>query len=121
MSYGRVCQADLPPSNLLPSTASLRKQDPDIDAIFFTGDVMAVGAEQECLCRGRKVPDRIAIVGFDDQEIAAEAVPPPKTVRVAREEIGRMAAHMLLERLHGKTLDSEIVDVGFRLIERDSA
>ena len=43
------------------------------------------------------------------------------TVRVAREEIGRVAAQMLLNRLHGKTVDPQVVDVGFRLIERDSA
>jgi LacI family gluconate utilization system Gnt-I transcriptional repressor len=99
----------------------LLKQDPDIDAVFFTGDVMAVGAELECLRRGWKVPDRIAIAGFDDQEIATEAVPALTTVRVAREEIGRRAAQMVLDRLHGKTVDPKIVDVGFRLIARDSA
>jgi LacI family gluconate utilization system Gnt-I transcriptional repressor len=66
---------------------------------------MDAGAEQECLRRGWKVPERIAIAGFDDQEIAAEAVPALTTVRIAREEIGCVAAQMLLDRLHGKTVD----------------
>ena len=39
------------------------KQDPDVDAVFFTGDVMAVGAELECLRRGWKVPEKIHFWG----------------------------------------------------------
>jgi LacI family gluconate utilization system Gnt-I transcriptional repressor len=100
---------------------TLLERAPDTDAVFFTADMMAVGAELECLRRGWKVPERIAIAGFDDQEIAQEAFPPLTTIRIPREEIGRVAGQMLLDRLHGKSVAPKIVDVGFRLIERESA
>ncbi len=99
----------------------LLSRAPDTDAVVFTADVMAVGAELECLRRGWKVPERIAIVGFDDQEIAQEACPALTTIHIPRGEIGRVAGQMLLDRLHEKTLTSKRVDVGFRLIERGSA
>lgn len=99
---------------------TLLQRDPRIDAVFFTSDVIAVGAELECLRRGWSVPGRIAIAGFDDQDIASETVPALTTVRVFRREIGALAGQMLLDRLDGKTVDPRIVDVGFRLIERES-
>jgi LacI family gluconate utilization system Gnt-I transcriptional repressor len=100
---------------------TLLKRDPRIVAVFFSSDMMAIGAELECLHRGWKVPERIAIAGFDDQDIAREAVPALTTIRVPREEIGRVAGQMLLDRLHGKSVAPKIIDVGFRLIERESA
>ncbi len=97
------------------------KRDPRTDAIFFTTDVLAVGAQLECLRRGWDVPGRIAIAGFDDQEIASQMIPPLTTVRVPRREIGALAAQMLLDRLDGKRVDPKTVDVGFQVIERESA
>lgn len=100
---------------------TLLKQDPHVDAVFFTSDVLAVGAQFECLRRGWKIPEQFAIAGFDDQDIASEAVPALTTVHVPREKIGCLAGQMLLDRASGKAVDPKIVDVGFRLIERESA
>jgi LacI family transcriptional regulator, gluconate utilization system Gnt-I transcriptional repressor len=100
--------------------STLLNRDPSIDAVFFTADVMAGGAELECLRRGWRAPERIAIAGFDDQEIAREAFPALTAIRIPREEIGRLAGQMLLDRLHGKEVTPKIVDVGFRLIDRES-
>ncbi len=99
---------------------TLLTRDPRIDAVFFASDVLAVGASLECLRRGWAVPDRIAIAGFDDQEIASEAIPRLTTIRVPREEIGHYAAEMLVGRLGGQKIEKRIVDVGFKLIVRES-
>lgn len=90
-------------------------------AVFFGADDSAVGALLACQRRGWAVPGKVGIVGFDDQEIAAEAIPPLTTMRVPREEIGRRAGQMLVDRLDGKLVEPRRVDVGFSLIERSSA
>lgn len=100
---------------------ALLARDARIDAVFFASDVLAVGALLECLRRGWRVPNRIAIAGFDDQEIAAQAIPPLTTVRVPREEIGRKAGEMLVARLEERPVEPPIVDVGFQIVPRESA
>jgi LacI family transcriptional regulator, gluconate utilization system Gnt-I transcriptional repressor len=90
-------------------------------AVFFAGDVWAVGALLECHRRGWEVPGKVGIAGFDDQEMATESIPPLTTIRVPREEIGRRAGQMLVDRLDGKPVEPRRVDVGFSLIERGSA
>ena len=92
-----------------------------VDALQFGNDILAVGALLECQRRGIKVPGDIAISGFDDLAIAAFAVPPLTTVRIDRGEIGRRAGKMLLQRLSGSKVTAKIVDIGFEIIERQSA
>jgi LacI family gluconate utilization system Gnt-I transcriptional repressor len=99
----------------------LLDRDSQLDAVFFTSDVLAVGAQFECLRKGWSVPGRIAIAGFDDQDIASEVVPALTTVHVPRELIGSLAGRMLLDRASGKTVAPKTVDVGFRVVMRESA
>lgn len=91
------------------------------EAVFFAGDVWAVGALLECERRSWPVPERVAIVGFDDQTMAAEIIPPLTTVRVPRAEIGSRAAEMLLDRLRGMSVGPRTEDLGFRIVARASA
>jgi LacI family transcriptional regulator, gluconate utilization system Gnt-I transcriptional repressor len=101
--------------------ASLLERRRPVQAVFFAGDVWAVGALLECKRRDWPVPQRVAIVGFDDQAMAAEVIPPLTTVRVPRAEIGRRAAEMLLDRLRGKSAGPrKKVDLGFRIVARAS-
>lgn len=100
---------------------TLLDRDPRIDAVFFTSDVMAIGALLECQRRGWPIPDRVAIAGFDDQDMASRTVPPLTTVRLPRYEIGRLAGQMLLDRLGGRGIQAKVVNVGFQLMDRKSA
>jgi len=99
----------------------LRQCEPRPDAVFFAGDVWAAGALYECARRGWSVPAEVAIAGFDDHAIASETVPTLTTVKVRRGEIGRRAAHLLLDRLHNRVVESKIIDVGYFIIPRESA
>jgi LacI family gluconate utilization system Gnt-I transcriptional repressor len=92
---------------------------PDVDAIFFAGDVLAIGALFETQRRGWKVPGRVAIAGFDDLDILQHTVPRLTCLRLPRLEIGRRSAEALLERMRG---GSEAVrqDLGFEIIQRES-
>lgn len=98
----------------------LLSREARLDAAFFAGDVWAAGAPFECQRRGRPVPGRLAIAGLDNQGIASEICPQRTTISVLREEIGRRATSMLLDRLDGKDVGPKIVDVEFELIVRKS-
>jgi DNA-binding LacI/PurR family transcriptional regulator len=68
-------------------------------AVFCANDLIALGVLQEVTRRGLRVPDDIAIVGYDDIEFAAAAAVPLSSVRQPREELGRTAATLLLEEV----------------------
>ncbi len=59
----------------------LLTDDPDLDAVFAANDLMAIGAMQALRQAGRRVPDDVAVVGFDDIEAASFTEPPLTTVR----------------------------------------
>lgn len=79
--------------------ATLLARRPDLDAVFAASDVMAAGARRVLREHGRKVPDDVAIVGYDDSPLARHMDPPLTSVRQATEEMGRAMARVLLEQL----------------------
>lgn len=94
---------------------------PDTDAVFFASGNMAIGGLMECQRCGWAVPERIAIAGFDDNELAAQVPPGLTTVRVPRHDIGRRAAELLMQRMQGTRTAERRVDLGFEIVERGSA
>ena len=97
------------------------ERHPECTALFAASEVRAIGALLECQRRGWKVPERIAIAGFNDAGLGAHLVPALTTVRIAREEIGRLAARMILDRLEGLAIAEPVVDVGYEVVVRESA
>lgn len=75
--------------------------DPDIDAVFAASDLMAIGAMRAIEQSGRRVPDDVAVVGFDDLREAELTVPQLTTVRQPLADLGRTMAQRLLERVAG--------------------
>lgn len=69
------------------------------DAIFTGDDEAAVGALMALQAAGKRVPEEISVVGFDDQRLAAILNPPLTTVRAPTEEVGREAARQLIQLL----------------------
>ena len=94
---------------------------PDVDAIFFVNDILAIGALFEAHRMGVDVPGSIAIAGFGDYDSADSTVPRLTTVRVPRHEIGFRASQLLVRRLAGEPIESTVVDVGFEIMSRESA
>ena len=92
----------------------------DIDAIFFSSDTLAIGAIQECHRRGWPVPQRIAIAGYGDMDLAAQLFPTLTTVRVQRYQMGRRAVQQLLARLNGEAHLPNVVSLGFEIVDRES-
>jgi len=98
----------------------IRAQRPAVDAIFFNNDDLAHGALLAALREGVAVPDKLAIVGFNDLPESAWTVPPLTTVRTPRAAVGRRAAELLLARLGGEAPRPAHVDLGFELVVRES-
>jgi LacI family gluconate utilization system Gnt-I transcriptional repressor len=98
----------------------LTGRHPDIDAIFCSSDTLAIGAIQECHRRGWKIPDRIAIAGYGDMDLAAQLYPRLTTVRVQRYEMGRRAVRQMLARLNGEPHLPDVVSLGFEIVDRES-
>lgn len=68
-------------------------------AVFCANDMLALGLLQELVLRGVRVPDDIAIVGFDDLDWASAATVPLTSVRQPRELLGRTAIRMILDEI----------------------
>lgn len=94
--------------------------EPPSDAGFFIGVDQAAGAALECRRSGWKVPGRIAIATFDDNESAEHADPGITALSIPRYELGRQAALLVLESLDAGPLEPRTVDVGFQLQARQS-
>jgi LacI family transcriptional regulator len=65
--------------------------------VFCANDMLALGVLQEMTRRRLRVPDELAIVGYDDIDFAAAAAVPLSSVRQPRDELGRAAAELLIE------------------------
>jgi DNA-binding LacI/PurR family transcriptional regulator len=81
---------------------ALLARHPDLDAVFAASDLMAAGALQVLREAGRRVPEDVAVVGFDDSPFAASTVPPLSSVRQPIEEWGREMTRVL-----GAGIDAE--------------
>ena len=81
----------------------LLARDPRVDAVFVASDLMALGVLRALRRAGRRVPEDVAVVGFDGLASVAELWPEPSltTVRQPIPEMGRAVARMLAERLGG--------------------
>ncbi|MEY9854736.1 DNA-binding LacI/PurR family transcriptional regulator [Catenulispora sp. GAS73] len=101
--------------------ASLLNARPNLDAVFAASDLMAAGALR-ALCRaGRRVPDDVAVVGFDDAPLAAHTRPPLTTVRQPVEDMGAAMARQLLRGIADGAGLVEPVILGTTLVRRGSS
>lgn len=117
---GLTVETDVGIVNGAKAFVELIGNHPDMDAVFCTGDLLAVGCILEAQRRGISVPGDMGVAGYDDIELAQEFIPPLTTVRMQRYEIGTTAAGMLLDRFHGIEPASRIVDLGFEIVVRGS-
>lgn len=101
--------------------AQLLRDHPDCDAVFFCNDDLAQGGLLAALRLGVKVPDRVAVAGFNDLSGSDQMLPPLTTVATPRGAIGEASAQMLLALMRGETPTRSSVDLGFELRVRASS
>lgn len=90
-------------SDAYNATCQLLTQHPDVDAIVAANDLMALSAARAALAMGFRVPDDIAITGFDDAREATQHSPALTTVRKPVSEIATASAEHLLELIADKS------------------
>lgn len=97
----------------------LLRKFPEVDAVFCANDAMALGAIDAIRESGKSVPDDIAIIGFDDSYLAKNSKPALTTVKQDIVRLGEEAARMILAKLRGSFVDSEILPC--ELVIRETA
>ncbi len=104
------------------SAAALLMTWPDAPtAIFAVSDTLAIGVIKWLRSVARRVPDDVAVVGFDDISLAAQIDPPLTTIAQPMRELGETAARLLLQRLANRSANVPGVLLPHRLVVRRSA
>jgi LacI family gluconate utilization system Gnt-I transcriptional repressor len=94
---------------------------PDLDAIFCCNDDLAHGAIYQCQRRSIRVPEQLAICGFNDLPPSAWMNPSLTTIATPRYRVGFEAASLLRALIRGETPTHAQVDLGFTVMARESA
>jgi len=128
----RISTAGLPPDESLVEVADfslgggrtamerLLAREPSIDAVFVASDLMAVGAVAALTSAGRRIPDDVAVVGFDDSPLALSTDPNLSSVQQPIEEMGREIVRLLLEEIRTPGPARHVV-LGTSLVVRGSS
>jgi LacI family gluconate utilization system Gnt-I transcriptional repressor len=95
--------------------------DPKPDVIVCGSDLLAQGLIVEAYAAGKRVPQDVAIIGFGNLSIAGEMRPTITSVDLDGARIGREAVGVLRRRAAGEKITNRVIDVGFRVIARESA
>lgn len=108
------------PSSGFEGTRKLMRMAEPPDAIFCANDMMAVGCYDALKESGRRIPEDVAVVGFDDREIAQFMRPPLTTLVLPHYEMGAIAAGLLIDQASGLNTVHNQIKVECPLIERAS-
>jgi LacI family transcriptional regulator len=106
--------------NVASSTESIFRRHPDVTAIFGCNDVYTIDAMRAAQATGRRVPDDLSCIGFDDIELAAQISPPLTTMAVDKVSMGRLAVQTLSYRIAWPEAARVLTVVRPDLIERSS-
>jgi DNA-binding LacI/PurR family transcriptional regulator len=99
----------------------LLARSPDVDGVFIASDLMAHGALSVLRRHGRRVPDDVAVVGFDDSSAALACDPPLTTVRQPVEDMAAEMARILLRQIERSDVPPSPVVFEPTLVVRGSA
>jgi len=102
----------------------LEKHGLNFTAIFTANDQMAIGAIKALKDKGIIVPNEVSVVGFDDSYISPYVIPPLTTIKQQREEMGKVAAQLLLDRIayqDKKERTPRQIIIPVELVKRESA
>jgi LacI family transcriptional regulator len=91
-----------------------------VTAIFAANDLMAIGALRGIAARGLRVPEDVAVVGFDDIALAMYTEPPLTTVKQPVREIGKLATELIMARVNGERKEPQSRRLKTSLIVRGS-
>ncbi len=91
-----------------------------MDAVFAASDLMGLAALRVLRASGRRVPEDVAVVGYDDSTVAEHAEPPMTSVNQPTELMGREMARLLVDRITGETTEPVRLVLETHLMVRES-
>jgi DNA-binding LacI/PurR family transcriptional regulator len=94
--------------------------NPDCDGIFCDSDLIAIHTIQALHKAGKKVPEDVQVIGFDDIELAEIFKPKLTTINQSREKIGEYAVKALMKLIKHEELEQVHRKIDVRLVERDT-
>lgn len=97
----------------------LLRRAPGLTAVFVASDIVAFGALRALREAGRRVPDDVSVVGFDDVPLARHFDPPLTTVRLPARGLGAAAGRALIDRLAGRPVTNRTL-LPTELVVRES-
>jgi DNA-binding LacI/PurR family transcriptional regulator len=100
--------------------ALLERAGPPPTAIFAFNDQMAIGALHALRTRGLRVPEDVAVVGFDGIALGAFTTPELTTIEQPRAEVGKRAVELVFELLDGSASSPAQVTLPVQLVVRES-
>ncbi|PRB40595.1 LacI family transcriptional regulator [Arthrobacter sp. MYb23] len=109
------------PETAAKALSTYLEANPVPEALFCFTDSMAIGALSVLWKRGLRVPEDIAVAGFDDIADGRYAVPSLTTVSFDKRMIASEALRLLTERMGDRARGQRVVSVGYSIVERDSS
>ncbi|MGC5534897.1 LacI family DNA-binding transcriptional regulator [Streptomyces sp. SR-10] len=118
-----IAPADFTEEGGARAMRDLLARRPGLDAVFVASDVMAAGARQVLREADRRIPEDVALIGFDDSVVARHMHPALTSVRQPIEEMGRRMTQLLLDEIAGRAPGDERPSVVLptELVARDSS
>ncbi len=95
----------------------LLEEHPDIDGIFATSDIIAGYAVKACTAAGRRIPDDVKIIGYDDVNAARWMMPEITTIKQPIKQIGQMAFDLIMKQMNAEPFEVDNI-LPVSLIER---
>ena len=119
-AHGHLVRARITVEGGMAGAAELLEMQPDIDGIVAFNDAVAIGAMSAAKAHGRRVPDDIAIIGFDDITISSHVTPTLTTIRLDRAPLVDAISVALHQLIEGEDEQPEPVVLPVELVVRDS-
>ncbi|MFJ4526581.1 LacI family DNA-binding transcriptional regulator [Streptomyces sp. NPDC088810] len=116
-----VAEGDFTEESGRRAMAELLERHPEIDGVLAASDTTAVGALHTLRAAGRRVPEDVAVIGFDDFPLAQSTKPRLTTVRQPLEEIGRAMVRLLMEEMEEPAVAWRHVILRTELVVRESS
>lgn len=99
--------------------ADLMRQHPDIDGLFLNSDIMAIAAVKVCRKLGKRIPEDVKIVGYDDVAIASLVSPQITSIRQPLAEMSKLSVKLIENMVEGKQVKVENC-LPVELVERET-
>ena len=117
---GYIANGNYDMQTSIEATLELLDQYPEIDGIFAANDIMAIGAMKAVYQLGKRVPEDVAVIGFDGISLSKATIPELTTIVQPIYELGEAATAMLVQIMEQQSIEETYRILDVKLVERHS-